>query len=99
MDAHSLYETFKPLLIVYAVLTPVMGITLFFLSRKKEIVYTMTDHRGYKLVVTLDFKMSREDRHAALRELGLRPLEYKTKYLPPGVFKIQVLNAHEYDDA
>ena len=99
MDAHSLYETFKPLLIVYAVLTPVMCITQFFFSRKKEIVYTMTDHRGYKLVVTLDFKMSQDKRHAALRELGLRPLEYKTKHLPPGVFKVQVLNAHEYDDA
>lgn len=99
MDAHSFYETFKPLLIVYAVLTPVMCITQFFLIRKKEIVYTMTDHRGYKLVVTLHFKMGQDERHAALRELGLRPLDYKTRDLPPGVFKVEVLNAHDYDDA
>ena len=59
----------------------------------------MTDRRGYKMLVSLDFKMTRDKRHAALRELGLRPLEYKTKHLPPGVFKVEILNAHEYDDA
>ena len=99
MDAHTIYETFKPLLIVYGILTPVVVITRFFLNRKKEIVYTMTDRRGCKMLVTLDFKMTQDGRHAALRELGLRPLEYKTKHLPPGVFKVQVLNAHEYDNA
>jgi hypothetical protein len=99
MDAHTIYETFKPLLIVYAVLTPVMGITIFFLNRKKEIVYTMTDHRGYKMLVTVDFKMAPDERHAALREIGLRPLEYKTQHLPPGVFKVEILNAHDYDNA
>jgi hypothetical protein len=99
MDVYHFYGVFKPLLIVYAVLTPVMGITQFLLNWKKEIVYRMTDRRGYKMVVTLDFKMTQDERHAALRELGLRPLEYKTKHLPPGVFKVEVLNAHEYDNA
>ena len=59
----------------------------------------MTDRPGYKMHVTLDFKMSQDERHAALRELSLRPLEYKTKHLPPGVFKVEILNAHEYDNA
>ena len=58
MDVHHFYEVFKPLLFVYGVLTPVVVITRFFLNRKKEIVYTLTDHRGYKIAVTLDFKMS-----------------------------------------
>ena len=99
MDLHHLYEIFKPLLIVYAVLTPVIAITLFLLNRKKEIVYTMTDRRGYKMLITLDFKIGQDERHAALRELGLRPLEYKTRHLPPGVFKVEILNAHKYDNA
>lgn len=99
MDFHHLYEIFKPLLIVYAVLTPVIAITLFLLNRKKEIVYTMTDHRGYKVLVTLDFMMTQNARHAALRELGLRPLEYKTRHLPQGVSKVEILNAHDYDNA
>ena len=99
MDAHTIYETFKPLLLVYAILTPVVVITRFFLNRKKESVYTMTDRRGYKMLVTLDFKMTQDARHAALREIGLRPLEYKTKHLPLGVFKVEVLNAHKYDNA
>jgi hypothetical protein len=59
----------------------------------------MTDRRGYKMRVTIDFKMMQDERHAALREVGLRPLEYKTKHLPPGVFKVEVLNADEYDNA
>ena len=99
MEAHTLYATLKPLLIVYALLTPAVVITLVFLHRKKDIVYTMTDHRGYKLVVTLDCTMNQDERRTALRELGLRPLEYKTKHLPKGVFKVQVMNAHEYDNA
>jgi hypothetical protein len=78
---------------------PALAITRFFLNRKKEIVYMMTDPRDYKLVITLDFKMTQDERHAALRELGLRPFEYKMKHLPPGVFKIEILNAHEYDNA
>jgi hypothetical protein len=99
MDVHHLFEVFKPLLIVYGIMMPIVGISRFLLSRKKEETYTMTDHRGYKMLVTVDFKMIQDERHAALRELGLRPLEYKTKHLPPGVFKVQVLNAHEYDNA
>jgi hypothetical protein len=99
MDAHPLYEIFKPLLIVYGILTPTIVITIFMLNRTKEIVYTMTDRRDNKMLVTLDFKMTQDARHAALREIGLRPLEYKTKQLPPGVFKVEVLNAHEYDNA
>lgn len=99
MDAHSLYETFKPLLIAYGIMLPIVGINRYLLSRKKEETYTMTDRRGYKMRVILDFKMSQDERHAALREIGLRPLEYKTKHLPLGVFKVEVLNAHEYDDA
>ena len=99
MDVHSLYETFKPILIAYGIMIPIVGINRFLLSRKKTETYTMTDRRGYKMVVMLDFKLTQDERHAALRELGLRPLEYKTKYLPQGVFKVQVLNAHEYDDA
>lgn len=99
MDVHHLYEVFKPLLIVYAILTPAVLLTRFFLNRKKEIVYTMTDSRGYRMLVTIDFKMTQDARDAALREIGLRPLEYKTKHLPSGVFKVQVLNAHEYDNA
>ena len=99
MVIHTLYETFKPLVIVYAIMIPVIGINRFLLSRKKEETYIMTDRRGYKMVVTLDFKMSQDERHTALRELGLRPLEYKTKHLPPGVFKVEILNAHQYDNA
>lgn len=99
MDAHTIYETFKPLLLVYAILTLVVGITRFVINCKKEIVYTMTDRRGYKMLVILDFKMTSDERHVALREIGLRPLEYKTKHLPSGVFKVEVLNAHKYDDA
>ena len=59
----------------------------------------MTDRRGYKMRVILDFKLTQDERHAVLRELGLRPLEYKTKHLPPGVFKVEVLNADEHDNA
>lgn len=99
MDVHFLYEAFKPLLIAYAIMIPVVGIHRFLLNRKKTEKYTMTDRRGYKLVVILDFKMTQDERYAALREIGLRPLEYKTRHLPPGVFKVEVLNAHEYDDA
>jgi hypothetical protein len=99
MDAHYLYATFKPLLIAYAIIIPVVGTNRFLLNRKKTETYTMTDRRGYKMRVTIDFKMAQDERHAALRELGLRPLEYKTKHLPPGVFKVDVLNADEYDNA
>lgn len=99
MDAHSLYETFKPLLIVYGIMIPIVCIGRFLLSLKKTETYTTTDRRGYKMVVKLDFKMGQDERHAALRELGLRPLEYKTRHLPPGVFKVEILNAHEYDNA
>ena len=59
----------------------------------------MTDRRGYKLVITLDFKMTQDARHAALREIGLRPLDYKTRDLPPGVFKVEILNVDQYDNA
>jgi hypothetical protein len=99
MNVHHLYEVFKPLLIVYGILTPVICISIFLLNRKKEIVYTMTDHLGYKLLVTLDFKMTQDERHAALREIGLRPPNYKTQHLPQGVFKVEILNAHDYDNA
>lgn len=99
MDVHPLFAVFKPLLIVYAILTPVVVITRFFLNRKKGIVYTMADRRGYKMLITLDFKMTQDERHAALREIGLRPFQYKAKHLPPGVFKVEVLNADEYDNA
>lgn len=99
MDAHFLYETFKPLLIAYGIMIPIVGINRFLLSRKKEETYTMTDRRGYKMRVTIEFQMTQDERHAALREVGLRPLEYKTKHLPPGVFKVEVLNADEYDNA
>lgn len=99
MDVHHLYEVFKPLLIVYAILTPVIATTIFFLNREKEIVYTMTDRRGFKMLVTLDFKMTQDARRAALREIGLRPLEYKTQHLPPSVFKVEILNAYQYDNA
>ena len=99
MDIHALYETFKPLLIVYGIMIPIVGINRFLLNRKKTETYTMTDRRGLKMRIILDFKLTQDERHAALRELGLRPLEYKTKHLPPGVFKVEVLNAHEYDDA
>lgn len=99
MDVHSLYETFKPILIAYGIMIPVVGISRFLLSRKKTETYTMTDRRGYKMVVMLDFKLTQDERHAVLRELGLRPLEYKTKHLPPGVFKVEILNANHHDDA
>jgi hypothetical protein len=99
MDAHPLYEALKPLLIAYAIMIPVVGIHRFLFNRKKTETYTMTDRRGYKMLVTLNFKLTQDERHAVLREIGLRPLEYKTEHLPPGVFKVQVLNAHEYDNA
>lgn len=99
MCLHHFYEVFKPLLIAYGIMIPIVLISRFILSRKKTETYTMTDRRGYKLVVTLDFKMTHDERYAALTELGLWPLEYKTKHLPPGVSKVEVLNAHEYDDA
>ena len=99
MDVHHLFEVFKPLLIAYGIMIPVVGINRFLLSRKKEETYTMTDRRGYKMRVTIEFQMTQDERHAALREVGLRPLEYKTKHLPPGVFKVEVLNADEYDNA
>lgn len=99
MDIHHFYEVFKPLLIVYGVFTPVIVITLVLFNRKKEIVYIMTDHRGYKIAVTLDFKISHDKRQAALREIGLRPPEYKTEHLPPGVFKVVILNGEKYDNA
>ena len=99
MDVHHFYEVFKPLLIVYGVLTPAVVITRFLLNRKKEIVYTMTDHRGYKIAVTLDFKMSHDERRAALREIGQRPPEHKTEHLPPGVFKVVILHGDKYDNA
>jgi hypothetical protein len=99
MDGHHLFEVFKPLLVVYGIFIPAMVACRFFLNRQKEIVYTMTDHRGYKLLVTVDFKMARDERNAALKEIGLRPPEYKTQHLPPGVFKVEILNAQDYDNA
>jgi hypothetical protein len=100
MDVHHSFEIFKQLLILYGlIMIPMVVISRFLLSRKKEETYTMTDHRGYKIVVILDFKMRQDERYEALKEIGLRPLEYKTHHLPSGVFKVEILNAHEYDNA
>ena len=94
-----MYETFKALLTAYGVLIQSMVITKFLIFTRRKSPTRCTVRAGYKIVATLEFRMTRDGHHAALREIGLRPLEYKTKHLPPGVFKVQVLNAHKYDNA